>query len=140
MPVRGTETSLTTLRKILAFAAIAEIGTSLALMIAPAIVAALLLGAEIDGTGARLGRCFGIALLALGVACWPSGARAQRGSPAVLAMLLYNALIAAYLAYLGAARHLEGLLLWPAVALHAAVTLWLAWAWRGARAANVATA
>jgi len=132
------ETSLMTLRKILAFAAVVEIGTSLALMIAPAIVAVLLLGAEIDGAGARLGRCFGIALLALGVACWPNGERAEGGSQAFRAMLIYNALIAAYLAYLGAARHLGGVLLWPGVALHVAVVLWLAWAWRHSRAANVA--
>jgi len=36
-------------------------------------------------------------------------------------MLIYNALTAAYLAYLGAVGHLGGLLLWPAAVLHAAV-------------------
>jgi heme A synthase len=98
----------------------------------------LLLGAEIDGASALLGRCFGIALLALGVECWPSRERAESGSPAVRAMLIYNALIAAYLVHLGTARHLGGLLLWLGVALHAAVALLLAWAWRGERRANVA--
>ena len=38
-------------------------------MIDPAIVVTLLLGAEVAGEGILLGRCFGIALLALGLAC-----------------------------------------------------------------------
>ena len=58
-----------TLARTLAFAAIVEVGTGLVLMIDPAIVVTLLLGAEVDGEGILLGRCFGIALLALGLAC-----------------------------------------------------------------------
>jgi hypothetical protein len=66
------ETNLNTLGKLLAFAAVVEVGTGLVLLIAPAIVVALLLGAEVSAEGTLLGRCFGIALLALGLACWPS--------------------------------------------------------------------
>jgi Ca2+/Na+ antiporter len=110
-----------------------EVGTGLALMIDPAIVVTLLLGAEISGVGTLLGRCFGIALLALGLACWPGPQRADSGSAAFRALLTYNVLIALYLAYLGTAGHLGSLLLWPGVALHAAVALLLVWAWRGER-------
>jgi hypothetical protein len=46
-------------------------------------------------------------------------------------MLIYNVLIAAYLGYLGTIGHLQGLLLWPGVGLHALVALCLVWAWRG---------
>ena len=113
--------------KILAFAAIVEVGTGLALMIDPAIVARLLLGADVSGAGTVLGRCFGIALLALGLACWPGRQRAESGSPAGRAMLIYNVLIALYLAYLGTVGHLGGVLLWPGVALHAIVALLLVW-------------
>src|SRR4249920_1588115 len=98
-------------------------------MIDPVLVAALLLGADISGTGTLLGRCFGIALLALGLACWPGRQRAEAGSPAVRAMLTYNALIALYLTYLGTVGHMRGLLLWPGVVLHAVVALLLVWAW-----------
>jgi Ca2+/Na+ antiporter len=80
-----------------------------------------------------LGRCFGIALLALGIACWPAPRPAERGSAALHAMRAYNALIAIYLAYLGAAMGMSGVLLWPAVVLHAAVALVLAWPVRGGR-------
>ena len=131
-----SETSLNTLGKILAFAAVVEIGTSLVLIIDPAIVAVLLLGAEVSGVGTLLGRCFGIALLALGLACWPSGQRAVSGSPAFRAMLTYNALIALYLTYLGTVGHLRGLLLWPGIGLHAVVALLLVWMWRNERRAQ----
>jgi Ca2+/Na+ antiporter len=128
-----SESSLNTLGKILAFAAVVEVGTGLALMIDPAIVATLLLGADVSGAGTLLGRFFGIALLALGLACWPSRQRAESSSPAFRAMLIYNVLIALYLAYLGTVGHLWGLLLWPGVALHAAVALLLVWRWRDER-------
>ena len=72
-------------------------------------------------------------MLALGLACWPSRQRAESGSPAFRAMLIYNVLIALYLAHLGTVGHLGGLLLWPGVALHAVVALLLAWTWRDER-------
>ena len=48
-------------------------------------------------------------------------------------MLIYNALIALYLAYLYVVGHLGGALLWPGVALHAVVALLLVWTWRDER-------
>ena len=116
-----SDTSTNTLRKILIFAAVVEVGTGLALVADPALVVGLLLGAEVSGVGTLLGRCFGVTLLALGLACWPAREHAAGDRPAVRGMLTYNLLIASYLAYLGAVAHLSGMLLWPAVALHAAV-------------------
>jgi hypothetical protein len=84
-------------------------------MLAPAFLARLLLGAELSGVAAILARCFGVSLLALGLA------RDFR------TLLIYNALIALYLAYLGASGQASGALLWPVVALHAAVALLLLW-------------
>jgi hypothetical protein len=118
------------LRKTLALAAIIEAGTGLVLIADPERVVHLLLGVTVSGAGTLLGRCFGIALLALGLACWPSGRCAEREAPAFRAMLSYNALIALYLGYLGSAGGLGGPLLWPAVALHAGVALRLLWTWR----------
>jgi len=127
-----SETSLNNQQKVLAFAAIVEAGTGLALTVAPALVVFLLVGAELSGVGVVLGRCFGITLVALGLACWPRGPRAG-GSPAFRGMLTYNVLIALYLAYLGTSGQGRGFLLWPAAALHAAVALLLAWTWHGER-------
>ncbi|HEV8058920.1 MAG TPA: hypothetical protein VGP68_03555 [Gemmataceae bacterium] len=127
LTVTVRETSRNTLGKILAFSAVLEIGTGLCLMLDPALVIILLLGAREPGEGLVLGRFAGVALLALGLACWPNGQGARSNSSAVRGMFTYNGLIAFYLAYLGAVEHLVGPLLWPAVALHAVVTLLLAW-------------
>jgi hypothetical protein len=121
------------LKKLLAFASVVEIGTGLALVLDPAIVVALLLGADIAGVGIPVARCFGVALLALGLACWPGGPNVRSDSPAFRAMLVYNTLIALFLVYLYAVAHLGGILLWPAAALHAAVALLLVKAWRDER-------
>jgi hypothetical protein len=48
-------------------------------------------------------------------------------------MMTYNALIASYLAYLGATERQSGWLLWPAVGLHAAVATALFWTWNKER-------
>ena len=115
------------MRKILAFASIVELGTGLALLADPTIVERLLLGTELLAVGTILGRCFGIALLALALACWPARTEGVGGPAAFWGMLVYNVLIALYLAWLGTADHRKGLLLWPAVALHATVAVLLVW-------------
>jgi hypothetical protein len=61
-----------------------------------------------------LGRIAGFALLALGWACWPSQ-EATEGGHVPLALLIYNLLVAVYLAYMGIGEELAGILLWPAV-------------------------
>jgi hypothetical protein len=123
-------------RTILTFAAVVEVATGLALIVAPAIVVALLLGANEAGQGITLARFLGIALLALGLACRPSGQRAASGLQTFQAMVTYNLLVALFLAYVGTAEHLGGPLLWPAVVLHAAVALLLVWTWCTAQPAK----
>src|SRR5215471_14253826 len=63
--------------RILLFTAVVEIGTAVTLLINPALVVALLLGTAADVTVQVVGRCFGIALLALVAAWWPDRARAD---------------------------------------------------------------
>jgi hypothetical protein len=125
-----SEANFNTAGKIIAVAAVVEVGTGLVLMLDPAIVVKLLLGADVAGAEIPIARSFGIAMLALGVACWPDRQRAESSASAFRGMLIYKALIALYLAYLGTVGHLGGLLLWPAVALHAVVALLLVWTWR----------
>ena len=105
------------MRKALIVSAIGEAATGLALLVVPSLVGQLLFGEELAGVAVTLARVAGIALIALGVACWPG--------PALLGMLAYSAAVTVYLAYLGLAGGLAGSLLWPAVAAHAILTVLL---------------
>ena len=111
------------MRKVLVFSSVAEILTGLALIADPRLVVRLLVGGEAAGGGLVAARAFGVALLALSIACWPVPPPAPIGRPPFRGMLVYNALIALYLAELGTVAHMEGLLLWPAALLHALVAL-----------------
>jgi len=104
----------TDMKKVLIFAAVGEAGTGLALLIVPSLVGRLLLGQELTGIVIPVARVAGIALIALGVACWP-------GTPLV-GMLTYSAAVTLYLACVGFSGGLTGILLWPAVVLHAILT------------------
>jgi len=80
----------------------------------------LLFGEELVGIAIPVARIAGIALVALGMACWPGHAR--------VGMLAYSAAVTLYLAYLGLAGGLVGVLLWPAVVLHVIIIALLIWA------------
>ena len=98
------------MKRVLVLAAISEVATGVALLIVPSLVGQLLLGAELTGIAVTVARVAGIALIALGVACWP-------GTPLV-GMLTYSAVVTLYLAYVGLTGSSTGILLWPAVVLH----------------------
>ena len=108
--------------RLLAFAAIGEAITGLALLIVPSLVSWLLLGTELTGVAIPIARVTGIALVGLGVACWPNWT-------ALCGMLTYGTLVTMYLSYLGVRGEWVGPLLWPAVALHATLTLLLSREW-----------
>ena len=99
---------------MLVLAAVSEAATGLALLIVPSLVGRLLLGEELTGIALPVARVAGIALIALGIACWPG--------PPGIGMLTYSAAVTLYLAYLGFAGGLTGILLWPAVVLHVILT------------------
>ena len=109
------------MKKVLIFAALGEGVTGLALLIVPSLVGRLLLGEELTGVAIPAARVAGIALMALGVACWPG--------PPLVGMLTYSVLVTLYLAYLGFAGGLTGILLWPAVALHVVLSILLGRTW-----------
>jgi hypothetical protein len=107
------------MKKVLILAAVLEAATGLALIIAPLLVGRLLFGEELTGIVIPVARVLGIALLALGVGCWP-------GSTALCGMLTYSALVTLYLLYLAIRGEWVGPLLWPVVALHGILTVLLA--------------
>ena len=87
------------------------------MLIVTSLVGQSLLGEELTGIAIPVARVAGIALIGLGIACWPG--------PPMVGMLTYNTVVTLYLAYLGFAVGLTGILLWPAVALHFVLSILL---------------
>jgi hypothetical protein len=102
------------MRSALVLAAVGETATGLALLLVPSLVGQWLLGAELTGVAVTVARVAGIALIGLGIACWPG--------PPLLGMLIYSAAAALYLAYVGLSGAPVGSLLWPAVVVHVVLT------------------
>ena len=102
------------MKRVVILAAVGEAATGVALLIVPSLVGRLLFGEELTGVAIPLARVIGIALIALGVACWPG--------PPLVGMLTYSATVTLYLAYVGFMGGLTGILLWPAVVLHVILT------------------
>jgi hypothetical protein len=123
------------MKKLLMLAAAGEAAVGLGLVVHPAIVVQLLFGTEIAGAGMVMSRIAGIALIALGIACWPGRAMRGRAAAAPSGMLAYSLLATLYLAYLGLGGEWAGTLLWLAVAVHAVLTILLARAWLRDRSA-----
>jgi hypothetical protein len=113
------------MKKLLILAAVSEALTGLILLVYPPIVVRLLFGVEIAGAGVLMSRIAGIALIGLVVACWPDSNPLR----ALFGMLTYNLLATLYLVYVGVNSGV-GILLWPAVAVHAGLSVLLVWAWR----------
>ena len=107
--------------------ALIELGAGLALLCFPSTTMTLLVGAPLETSAAlTVARVGGAGLLALGVACWlargDTQSHAARGL--VAAMLLYDVAAVAILAFAGVGFGMKGVGLWPAVLLHAVMTVW----------------
>ena len=103
-----------------------EAATGVVLILFPQLVVELLFGATEAGAGLAMSRITGMALLALGIACWPdTGSRGGHGRGRT-ALLVYGALATIYLAVVELAGALRGPALWPAVVVHLVVTVLVA--------------
>jgi hypothetical protein len=101
------------MKRVLVLAAVGEAVTGVGLLVVPSLVGQLLLGEDLAGVAVPVARVAGIALIGLGIACWPG--------PPRIGMLIYGAAITVFLAYFGLTGG-GGVLLWPAVVLHAILT------------------
>jgi hypothetical protein len=102
------------MKNVLAVTAVGEGMTGVALLVVPSLFGQWLFGGELAGVGVTMARVTGIALIGLGIACWPG--------PARLGMLVYSAGAMLYLAWVGLTGGSRGVLLWPAVIVHAILT------------------
>ena len=113
------------MKKILGWAAAGEVATGLALLLVPQVVGRILLGGEMVGSGNVAGRIAGSGLIGLGIACWPNG-NLRNGFYAMFTYSTLAMVCLIYAWYIG----LRGMLLWPGVCYHAALSIMLVWAWR----------
>ena len=107
--------------------AVFEGATGIALLLAPTGVFALLFSGRAIGPDiALMGRVAGVAVLGLGVASWLArghgGGRTQRRM--LRGLLVYNVAASVALAFVGIILNMTGILLWPAVLFHVALTAW----------------
>jgi hypothetical protein len=109
------------MKKVLILAAVVEVATGLALLVVPSFVSRLLLAEELSGVAIPIARVTGIALIGLGLSCWPG--------PPLIGMVTYSAAVALYLAYVGVVGGFTGIFLWPAVVLHAVLSVLLGSVW-----------
>jgi hypothetical protein len=114
-------------KKLLIVMAAAESGIGLGLIALPSRVAWLLLGSALDSAVAlTVARVAGVALLALGVACWLARDDVQSRAAAgiVSAMSIYNAGAGAVLVYAALGAGLSSFVLWPTAILHVGLAAW----------------
>ena len=111
----------------LVITALLETALALSLLLLPSLPLVILLGLEPAAVETLfVGRVAGAALLAIGVASWMARAdtlaRAQFGL--LTGLLIYDATAAILLVFAGTVLKMNGVLLWPAVALHAVLAAW----------------
>ena len=124
------------MRWILYIAAADPTLTGLFMLVSPSLFGQLILGTDFSGASLALGRIGGAAMFALGLASWPCGARVDAAAAANRALLIYNVLATLYLGYLAGVAKMEGILSWPAVAVHAALAALLTLRWLASARSN----
>ncbi len=108
-----------TLQKYLVRAAAwLEFVTGVFLIVGPKMASLLLFAAPLEGVGVAITRYAGIVLLALAIACL-ADPPLPNSRGAACGLLVYNAGVVMLFVWLGIATALQGVLLWPAVILHA---------------------
>jgi len=117
------------MKNLLTFTAITEFITGLLLVVLPSQVTTLLLGSTIDSPVAlTIARVAGVALMALGIACWI--ARKDNQSSAVKGLLtgliVYNTGVIAALAFSDFSLQQSGIALWPVILAHLFLAAWCA--------------
>jgi hypothetical protein len=101
--------------------------TGLFVVAAPSLFAWVILGSDLSRPGQALVRLFGIVLFSLGFAGWTAAKHADGSRWMLRPMQIYNLLATIYLVYLGLGLSGEstGILLWPAVGIHAILSILL---------------
>jgi len=124
---------------LLTVSAIVEFPTGIALVLAPSLVAQMLLGEELVApAAATVGRIAGVALLAIGAICWLArkSVVGSRRVDVVVGLLVYNAAVPACLVHAAMVGQADGIALWPVALLHTALAFWCIGCLRPLRISN----
>ena len=137
------------MKKLLMLTAVLEVLTGVIVLALPLLALRALFGVEIldvDGMAIIVSRVAGIALIGFGVACWPGsvpqvraprlGANLGDNRQQAYGMLAYSILVMLYLLRIGIRGAPAGILLWPAVIVHAILIVLLVLAGMKARKAS----
>ena len=114
-------------------AAVEAAATGLVLFVRPSWFAWLVFGSDFSDAGSALSRLTAIALLGLTLATWPLSGAVGPLPSSVRALSVYNVLATIYLLYVATSGQLTGILLWPAIVLHAIFAILLGRAWLAMR-------
>jgi hypothetical protein len=111
---------------LLIVTALVELGTGIALLIAPSLIVELLLGEGLSSPQSLvLGRITGAALISIGVACWLARNSDRSGHRGLVGgMLIYNLAVPALLAHVAVTERMHGIAIWPACMLHFGLAFW----------------
>jgi hypothetical protein len=115
------------LKTLLIVKSAVEVLAGLALVLFPSAVVPLITGSPLGApSGIVVGRLAGAALFALGIACWLArdDSRSRAAAALIGALLFYDAAVVVILLSARFGMELSGVLLWPAVALHAGLGIW----------------
>jgi len=107
-------------RTVVGASAWVEIIVGALFLAVPDVVCVLVFGVKPEAIAMPLGRFAGIALIALGITCLHSRDTGSHRNVA-LDLFTFNAVVAILFAYVGVTTALHGILLWPAVILHAII-------------------
>jgi hypothetical protein len=101
-------------------ASLLEIVVGITFIVVPDLPYRLLFAATPESLAILIARFAGIGLLALGIACLPSK-RSEASRGAVQGLLVFNVGATIFCAWVAVATLYRGILLWPAVVLHAVI-------------------
>lgn len=110
-----------TTRSLLIASAVLEFGAAAGLLIAPSLVASVMIGEALDSPASFVvGRIGGAALLAIALGCWRGSKTVNRDVVIVLlvGLLAYNSAVPVLLVHAAVVSGLHGIGLWPTVVVH----------------------
>ena len=106
--------------------AVIEMLTGVTMLVVPSMIISLLLGEGVNPIGIAVVQILGIGLLSLGIACREPLRQDARLSTRI-GLCTYNLGVAIALTIFAAAGGMNGLLLWPAMALHVVIGAMMLW-------------